>query len=193
MRNIIVISLILIFHSSFGQINDKKKMEKFNISEFNKNQVAGEYNRIIEDRTEIIQFGDASGYVEKVKPLKGWFYTYKEFYGNGNLKVKGDSFKKGGFRSGIWVEFDDSARMIKQINYDEPFIINLDSLLKILKREKIPFSIEDKYNEITREVIDGKAVWYVDWRIIPNRIETVTIEDQRGIIINRDFYLINKH
>ena len=91
-------------------------MEKFNISEFEPHQSGGEYNKTMEDGTIINQFGDSMGYFEKTIPLKGWFYVYKEFYGNGNIKLKGQAFKKGDFPSGIWIEYDINGNKLKEIN-----------------------------------------------------------------------------
>ena len=192
---LISIVAIFFFHCCTAQTNDKKKetMEKFNVVEFNANQVDGSYTKVLEDGTEVIQSGDASGYIEKIMPIKGWFYIYKEYYGNGQLNTKGNAFKKGDFQAGVWFEYDESGKLISETNYDEPYRLTIDSVFEIIRAHEIPFSMENKYNEITREVIDSVAIWYVNWRLQHNRVETIEIVDASGKTRNRNFYLMKKN
>ena len=186
------ISYLLVF-IFFQTCSAQKKqstvtMEKFNISEFETHKKAGEYIRVLDDGTVINEFGDAQGYFEKVIPAKGWFYLYKEFYGNGNLKQKGDVFKKGDFQSGIWIKADSNGNKVDEIDYDKPYRLKVESIFEILKQHKIPFTMEDKFNSIRRAVVASHPIWIVEWKVVEGRIERVEIDDATGKITKQDYY-----
>ena len=127
------LAVILFIHSCLAQNNIIKtsNMKNINIVEFNSHQINGEYIRKMDDGTVVIQVGDSSGYTERQIPESGWFYSYKEFYGSGELKTEGKLFKKGEFQSGIWSQYDESGKLISTTNYDEPYKLTIDSVLEI--------------------------------------------------------------
>ncbi len=170
----------------------KLKMQTFDIKEFEKHKIAGVYDRVLLNGTTIRQYNYSEGYVQKTISVEGWFYDYKEFYLNGNLKESGTFFKKGDYPAGIWTEYDSSGKMIKETNYDKMFKQTLPSIFEILKQKKIKFTLIDNYNSIRRAVIDSKAIWIVEWKIQQGRIETITIDDEKGKIVNTDFYLLQE-
>ncbi len=186
--------LCLAFNASSAQTNENySKMEKFDISQFEKHQVAGSYNRILDDHTQINQFGDSSGYVENRIPAKGWFYKHMEFYGSGNLKVKGDLFKKGDFKSGIWVRYDKDGNKTDETNYDKPYRLSVDSVLEIARKEHIVFSMADLYNTIRRGSENAIPVWFIEWKALPDRIEWLEISDVSGKVVKKDFMKFEEH
>jgi hypothetical protein len=135
-----------------------------------------------------LQFGDASGYFEKQMPVKGWFYDYKEFYGNGSLKTKGSLFKKGDYKAGVWEEFDSSGNKIKETNYDAAYKSGLTDILKLLHDKGIKFTLDDRYNSIRRTIVDTRPEWFVKWKEKPKRMERMEIDDATGRVIKQDFY-----
>ena len=197
MKQLHLFSLLFIFFQSCEAQNKNKsfnKMEKIDIAQFDANKTGHEYIRKNNEGVLIIQSGDSvNGYVQKSIPPAGWFYEYKEYYESGILKTVGNLFKKGEFPAGVWIEYKENGEIEHKINYDEPFRMTIDSVFALLKNEKIPFSIDDKYNEITREVENSKPKWYVNWRVIPNKVETIEIDDQSGKILSKDDYMINKN
>lgn len=185
----LLISVFIYLQSCNAQINQNNLiMEKFNINEFNLNQSDDEYYRVLKDGTTIDQLHFSQGYSEKIVPPKGWFYGYKEFYQNGQLRISGKYFIAGNFKSGIWNEFDEHGKTISNINYDEQYRLDLDSIFKILEDKKIPFSRENKYNKILRSKDNSQATWFVEWQIVYNRIEQLYIDDATGKVIKQDFY-----
>ena len=190
MRSVCVVIICFYFYSCRGQIKpNTAQMERFDITEFNAHKIAGEFNTTLSDGTWISRFGDKSGYFEKIVPPKTWFYTYKEFYGNGSLKLEGTLFKKGDFQAGIWTEFDDRGNKMKEINYDQQYKLNVDSIFKILREKGIAFSMDDVFNSIKRGMINSKGIWQVEWKIKTDRVERMQIEDSTGKIVKQDFYL----
>lgn len=164
------------------------KMEKFNIQEFNAKKQADEYTRVLEDKTVITQFGNESGYTEKTVPAKGWFYTYKSFYGNGNLKIKGTAFKKGDYKDGVWVECDTAGNIVNETNYNDTYKLSIDTVFDILKKRGILFTLEDPINEIRRQVVDGRPAWFIEWKEKEGRIEQMQVDDVTGKIVNQSYY-----
>jgi hypothetical protein len=178
----------LAFNACVAQTSQNNgKMERFDIYEFGKHQVAGSYNRILDDHTQINQFGDSSGYVENRIPAKGWFYLHMEFYGNGNLKAKGNLFKKGDFKAGIWVKYDKDGNKTDETNYDKPYRLSVDSVIEIARKEHIIFSLVDPYNTIHRGIEKGILGWVIEWKAKPDRMEWLEINDASGKIVKRDF------
>src|SRR5579859_5259401 len=180
--------ITVLFYSCHGQGKNKTTMEKFDITAFNTHQSGGEYLRTLDDGTVISQFGDSAGYFEKSFPSKGWFYGYKEFYGDGELKLEGELFKKGEFQAGTWKEFDERGRQQKETNYDAQYKMDIDAIFKILRQKNIPFLMTDSFNTVRRGVVDGKGLWIVEWKTLPDRIERMQIDDSTGKIIKQDFY-----
>jgi hypothetical protein len=160
-------------------------METFNISEFETNQVNGTYEQVLRDGTKIIRYGDSLEYVELLIPSQGWFYSFKGFYGNGSIKITGERFKKGDYPSGIWRNFDKKGTLESELNYDLNYNLTIDSVLTILKNNKIPFSLEDHYNKITRGLSGNKYTWFVCWKTLPGRIEIIDIDDVSGKILKQ--------
>ncbi len=163
-------------------------MEKFNISEFESHKVGGEYVQTLSDGTVITQFGDSTGYFEKSVPPQGWFYQYKEFYGNGFLKLSGLAFIRGDYQEGTWIEYDEAGNKTTETNYNNSYHLTLDDVLKILDERKIPYSTKDPFFKITRGLVNAKGIWIVEWKIMDNRVERLTIEDPTKSV-TQDYYL----
>jgi hypothetical protein len=163
-------------------------MEKFNITEFEKNKIGGEYVRQLNDGTIITQFGDSTGYFEKTVPPLGWFYMYKEFYGNGSLKLSGSAFKKGDYQEGTWTEYDNTGKKIGETNYYSNYQLTHEDIFKILDERHIIYSLKDPFFSIKRGVVKSKGIWIVEWKVKENRIEQLTIDDSSRSV-KQDFYL----
>jgi hypothetical protein len=185
-RNIQIFCMCIIFNPCLAQ--KYQIMEKFNIINFNTNKILNQYNRVLSDGTIINQFQYSGGYVEKTFPQKGWYYTLKEFYLSGQLKTKGELFKKGDFKSGLWYEYDTLGKIIDEIDYDNPYKRKVDEIFKILKAHEINFTLDNLYNQITRNVIDSQATWIVEWKAFDNRREILYINDHTGEVTKRDYY-----
>jgi hypothetical protein len=164
-------------------------MEIFNISEFNSHKISGEYNQVLNDGTLINQFEYSAGYIEKITPPNEWFYSYKEFYPNGQLKRKGELFKKGDFKSGIWYECDNQGKTLNEIDNDEPYKLSVTDVFNIIESRNIHFRVEDNFNKITRNIIDSKATWIVKWKVKNGRMERLYIDDATSKIVKQDYIL----
>ena len=182
--------LIFFIHSCAAQvINNKSDMEQFDISEFESHKTGGDYTRTLKDGTIIIQFGDSNGYYEKVFPPQGYFYSYKEFYGNGNRKLTGLAFKKGDFQEGTWLSYSLDGRKTGETNYNSLYHLTLDDIFKILEEKRITWSIKDKFFSITRGIVENKGLWIVEWKVLETKIELLKINDSTRDIM-QDYLLM---
>jgi hypothetical protein len=189
MKYIGLLLIFIFFHSCIAQNkNNKSVMEKFNIAEFDKNKIGGEYVRTLSDGTVITQFGDSTGYFEKTIPPQGWFYSYKEFYGNGSLKLSGTAFIKGDYQEGTWIKYDNAGNKTGETNYNSNYHLTHDDIFKILDERHIPYSLKDPFFSIKRGVVNSKGIWVVAWKVKENRVEQLTIDDSSRAA-KQDFYL----
>lgn len=163
-------------------------MEKFNLREFDKNKNGFEFSKFLDDGSLQEQFGTEFGFVEKIYPVDSWFYLYKVFYPNTNIKASGLLFKKGDCRSGIWTFWEEDGKIKNQVDYDKPFKMTFDSILKFLKTQNIIFTKDDAINSIKRFAEENKGVWSVNWRESQGRIETMEISDDDCKILEKSFY-----
>ena len=172
------ILVIFFLNSCAAQVNNNKSnMETFNISEFESHKIGGEYLQVLDDGTIITQFGNTSGYYEKVVPPGGLFYTYKEFYGNGCLKLSGLAFKHGDYQEGTWIKYDQAGNKTNETNYNNNYRLTYEDIFKILDDRRISYSLKDKYFSITRGIVNSKGIWIVEWKVMETRIERLTIDD----------------
>ncbi len=130
----------------YNQLNNKD-MEKFDIKAFNKNMKyddAGEptYNNsyTLSDGKIIDEFILDDGYGRFIISSNSLFKAYMEYDENGIIKLKGQYFKNGDFRLGIWHEYDQTGKTINTIDYDKPFVYTFEDIANYCEKNNIPFS-----------------------------------------------------
>jgi hypothetical protein len=129
---------------------------------------------------------DVNGYVVKETHPNKPFIGYKEFYKNGFLKLKGETFKYGNFRSGVWYTFDDKGQLLNETNYELAYKFTINDVLRLLEENKI--KLDDKDTKILRTESTDKPVWTVQWRINPQQKEMMKLNGSDGILIERNSY-----
>ena len=91
-------------------------------------------------------------------------YTiYKEFYQSGKIKSKGPKFKED-CKIGIWYDFDESGKLIREIDLDVPFKITIKDIMEYLRDNEADLfssftSINRSYDEVTK-----KGKWSLIYR-----------------------------
>lgn len=178
--------------------NNTSKMatEKFDIEKFAKNKINGEYIFELEDGTEVRQFGGDNNYVEyKYPPAPNLIATYKEFYyPSGKLKTIKKIFPNNFIR--LSMEYNEEGKLIKQTDYDEPFKFSFEELQGLLKKRKEQIDLLDQ-NTLIGRAIDGTdwkgktdkgPTWYISWKEIPMRRETLKINGITGELIEKGHY-----
>lgn len=139
--------------------------ETFDIKRFDKNKdEAEDYDYTLENGSRIREFGDEeSGYFSEEIPKNNLFTIAKVFYTNSNIKSKGPKFKDD-CEIGIWYDFDEKGRFIKEIDLDKPFKITIEDIIEFLKKNEADLfsnftSINRSYDEETK-----KGTWDLIYR-----------------------------
>ncbi len=133
-KAIIIVSIL-----SLTGCNAQKNitMEKFDIDRFEKNKnKLNEFNFVKDDGTVVEQIELKHVFVEDII-LKGSFLIKKrQYYKTGFLKITGLYFNSS-FKKGVWKEFDEQGRLIKETNYDKGFNYTWEDLVKSLEKRKV--------------------------------------------------------
>lgn len=193
-----LLSIILVIFSCNAQEKNKQKQneiemttETFDIETFKKNKVNNEYNFVLDDGTKIRQYSSKDNFTEIISPSKSTslFQTQKEYFKNGKLHLMFISFERNFIKSKK--EYDETGKLIKEINYDIPFKFTFEQLLELLQKEKDTIDILDKSTVITRGVIDEGTLWEVEWKKTFGRRETLKVDGITGEVLERSFYPMN--
>ncbi|MCL2682183.1 MAG: hypothetical protein FWE63_01700 [Bacteroidales bacterium] len=114
---------------------------------------------VTDDGTEIeIDGSEEKGFNEKQFPPKpAFFFIYKEYYENGNLRLKGKCMGGGATKIGEWEFYNKENELVSKMNFDENYgKFGYNELLLFLhqegqinletgkNREKVSFGYEDK-------------------------------------------------
>ncbi len=169
------------------QKNTKMIIDKFDIETFNKKKINDEYNFVLEDGSKVRQLGSDNYYEEIIRLPKPSFYEiYKKFYKNGDLYLFFISYPNDFLVSKK--EYDQTGRLIKEINYDTPYKFTFKQLLELLKKEKDTIDVFDKNTKITRESIDTGTFWYITYKKDWGRREVIKVDGITGEILERSHY-----
>ncbi|UPZ13855.1 hypothetical protein [Flavobacterium humidisoli] len=135
-----------------------KEFEKFDINRFNKHKYeSGDYIYVLNDGTQINEYGnEESGYFSEQKPRKSLFVISKGYYINSGIRAKGVKFGNVGCVLGIWYEFDENGRLVKETDFDKPFKITIYDIIEFLKNSDVDLyanttSVNRFYDEKTKK------------------------------------------
>ena len=116
-------------------------------------------------------------YSQRTLLPKGWFDLYKEYYPNGNIKLKRIYNKTSKGDYGLMYEFDEHGKLTKTINFDEGWKTSFETIAEIAKKyiQKYNYKIDasanavintdqqwtKQYIKIWRKENDGKKYWQI--------------------------------
>ena len=188
MKEILIISLMFIVFSCKPQNEKQTEVEKIKHYEMEDKQ---KYNKLVNKEFETFDIkkfyennedGIGKTYeltnnikIEESAGENGsWFVynelinnslynIYKEFYQSGKIKSKGQKFKDD-FKIGIWYEFDENGKLIKETDLDKPFKITIEDIIEFLKKNEADLfsnftSVNRTYDEKTE-----KGTWDLIYR-----------------------------
>ncbi|MFD0992387.1 hypothetical protein [Tenacibaculum geojense] len=143
-----------------------KEFETFDINKFNKQKINGQV--IINTDDELQMFIDyANGYNKTTYIVNSSFSVVKNFYLNGNIEIKGVRFNNGS-EYGIWYEFNEEGKLIKEINMDQGYIFGWDKVLEYCENNSI--ILDRGYpkkggikTEIFKNEEEGNKVWNITY------------------------------
>ena len=109
------------------------------------------------------------------------FRILKIYYANGNIKEKGLTYVQG-FEKGIWHEFDQLGKLVKDVNYDKPFTFTFEDVAKFCAQNGISLAKGYKSSietSIYRKSYNSGCYW---------EIESIT-KDIKNPPYNLDMYI----
>jgi len=130
MKRILVIILYfsLIAFISHAQIPNVLP-PKFDIANFEKHQVSGDYVFTLDNGDRVRQYGDkSSGFVEEIEQKSTPYGYHKEFFPNGILKKAGPTFYEFGI--GIHRSYNEKGKLVDSINIEKHFSFSINQLIK---------------------------------------------------------------
>ena len=106
-----------------------------------------------------------------------YFLEWRLYYANGNIKEKGLRYNQG-FQKGIWYEFDETGKLIKETNYDAPFQFTFEDIVQYCKKNEIklqkgyekPYENNKEWYEgqliakIYRKTFEGVSHWEIQYK-----------------------------
>ncbi|QKX07088.1 hypothetical protein HN014_19935 [Aquimarina sp. TRL1] len=125
-------------------------MKRFDLETFNKHKdtIRNEYNRTLDNGTVIRQRKGREQYIEIIKYKDKYIEDFNSYYKNGTLKISG-YFLENDFYTGVWKEYNQEGKLIKETDYDKGFNYTWEDLLKLLKERKV--DIKDTDNTTIRK------------------------------------------
>jgi antitoxin component YwqK of YwqJK toxin-antitoxin module len=172
-----------------------KDFEKFDSNRYEKLKAKDKFNttEFLPDGTYIeMDEGNYGKSYSEIKP-NSYFKLSKGFYSNGNIKLKGVSFNWFAFQKGIWYEFDEQGKLIKEIDYDKNYKFTFEDILKFCEKEKIEVkkgpilqstgfhtTIRREYSETTK-----KATWTIEHLKTFDIKETIALDGTTGAVLSR--------
>ena len=143
------------------------KTEYFDIKKFYKNNDDGigiTYES--ENGTKIEESaGDEGGwFMSNSTPKNSLFTIHKEFNSKGVIVKKGITFKNAGCHLGVWYEFDDSGKLIKETDTDKNYKITFSDIAKYCTENNI--SLNDENTIINRGINNDtkENSWEIEYR-----------------------------
>ena len=151
-------------------------------------------SEFLQDGTYIEMLKSNSGNVYRETPKESYFTITKGYYTNGNIHGKGLFFNLSwsGFQKGIWYEFDESGKLIKEIDYDKPYDFTFEDILKFCEREKIPLQKgpilqSTGYHTVIKRDYNAHNSWWIIERLKQSDIiEVITLDGDSGKILKRE-------
>jgi len=155
-------------------------MDHLNVVKFNKNKNhLDSYKYTLPDGSKVEESGDASAYYSEITAPNSLFTSYREFYANGNIKLRGINGPNQLGEYGTWYEYDKLGQIIKQTDYDKPFIYTWADIEKFCKENDIDLHQETTIFNRTNDSVPNGLYWEINY--------TGKYKEQKGrFIIRKD-------
>ena len=147
------------------------------------------------DSSRLTIHGDEfNGYTSGESFKNEYFYIFRRYYNNGNIKEKGLRFHSGPFKKGVWYEFDINGKLVKTIDYDQFYKFTFENVLQFCEKrnilvEKAILKPGSGFHTSIGRGLDessGKYVWVVSWLMTFNTIQYIYLDGNTGKIIKTE-------
>ncbi|MBC9798460.1 hypothetical protein [Sinomicrobium weinanense] len=191
MKHLILLVCMVAFTACKAQQKDTTMtVEKFDIENYHKNEDKsfGNYYFQLPNGVKVVQSKVGDEYSQReTPPSPATFETYKRFHPNGILKFQGEMYiNNGDWQKGVWKYYDEEGKLIKEVNYDKPYIFDWDDVMSYISKNNI--GLQDKNTRIRRDNDPDHPKWYIEWRKEFGRRETVTLDGKTGKVLDTGWY-----
>ncbi|MEG1590533.1 hypothetical protein [Chryseobacterium sp.] len=141
--------------------------EKFDIENFmkNKNKEEGSYSYTRNDGTKVLEAEYENEFSQSSTPKYSLFTIQKEYFKNGSLKIKWETFGERGFIKGIRYEYDEKGKLIKAEDYDKPFKFTWEQVKKYIEQDlKLDFFKDEVNINNYNGLSGGKPTWDINFK-----------------------------
>ncbi len=171
-----------------------KKIEKFDIKEFEINKV-GKERFVKKDNILVQEISFSFGYIQRNFFNNLHFKLNKKFGLNGVIIEKGILFNNGS-QYGIWYEFDEEGNLVKEINTDEGYDFGWQEVIAYCEKKEIEltkgYEKGGYQTEILKQEENDKKVWVISYLVSPVLICRETLDGVTGKLLNsEEFEFIN--
>ncbi|WP_345200386.1 hypothetical protein [Chryseobacterium ginsengisoli] len=201
MKQLIIITILsLSMINCKGQQNDtlksnnsiKDTMEYITIEEFNK-------RNYINNQGDFVQQFKGSNNIDFIQNIhkKGTPITLIKAFYEKTKSIKGTGQRFNNFVYGIWKEYDESGKLIKETNWDKNYLFKVEDLCKLIKAEygvDLTIVSEPNKNSVERRYEEDykKHCYVVIFRHLPldegndARFKEIYIDGETGKIMYED-------
>lgn len=126
---------------------------------------------------------------------ESYFTVVKLYYKTGFIKSKGLGFNANaiGFKKGVWYEFDEQGKLIKEIDYDKDYKFTFEEILKFCESEKIVVKTgpilqsTGFHTSILRNhsATSNESTWTIKWLKDASTIQTIKLDGTTGKVLSR--------
>lgn len=160
---------------------------------------------------DVTEFSDS---YNRIYIKKGWFNIYKEFYSNGNIKLKRIENKTSNDSYGMQYKFDENGKLSNTTNFEEGWKTSFVSITEIAEKYAKKYnyktdtaldgiilgrdkqSWDKEYVKIWRQEKDGKRYWLIGFNKghynNPDNKKCerliILVDDITGKVIEKDHY-----
>ncbi len=161
-------------------------MERFNIAEFERNQVNDEYTFITKDGTKVIQrqFPGRQEYLEESFPVNSHYSKIRLYYmPSGNIKTEGTRFYKMSVNT--WVYYEPTGVVSRKVDWEMKFKFTINDLIaKVKDAYKIDLLQKESSVYATRSLErDPRPFYSISFPVgnaMPGAMYTVIIDGVTG-------------
>ena len=120
--------------------------EKFDIENYFKHydKISRTYEHESSNGTKILEADFDDSYYATLIAKNSLFATHKEYYKNGLLKSKWETFGEGGFIKGLRYEYDSKGKLIKVEDWDKPYKFTWEQVKKYIEQDLKLDLLKDK-------------------------------------------------
>lgn len=143
------------------------RIEYFDIKKFYQNNQEGIGKTYEDEKGSLVEesAGDNGSWFMSNTTMKNSLFTvHKEFNSKGVIIKKGVTFKNYGGALGMWYEFDDSGKLVKENDTDKDYRITFDDIVLYCKENNI--NLNDQNTNLNRGINDEtkKVAWGIEYR-----------------------------